>query len=65
MLKIRGAEDHKSELGDWVGYTISPFIPFYHTPPAALKPPPYSDLAGPPADHLLPTQPHGLWLMTQ
>lgn len=33
MLKIRGAEDHKSELGDWVGYTISPFIPFYHTPP--------------------------------
>lgn len=27
MLKIMGAEDHKSEQGDWVGYTISPFIP--------------------------------------
>lgn len=59
MLKIRGAEDHKSEQGDWVGYTISPFIP------PLPKPPPYADLAGPPADPLLPTQPHGLWLMTQ
>lgn len=33
MLKIMGAEDHKSEQGDWVGYTISPFIPFYSPPP--------------------------------